>query len=399
MTCRRFKKITENLHLSDRARELQRTQVGYDKLGKIRQVMDILNKSFKDLFAFFSIESQTQSIDESMIKFKGRSTMKQYMPKKPIKRGYKVWARCDSETGYLHQFNVYSGKCESNEDGDGGLGFKVVMELCRTVQADTLIAFDNFFTSLPLMEMLHRKKIYAVGTVRVNRKGLPTCLLPHKGDKRENKLKIGEFMLQYADPVSVIKWRDTKDVYICTTAYDPKKVVTIHRTQKDGQKAPMICPYAIEQYTRNMGGVDRLDHFRSSYSIGRKSTKKNWLRLFWVMLEVACINAYYIMYSMTHKTSSSSHKEFRLRLARNLINNFSTRIRDHVIFKNKRGGQYGVADEVRIRNVGHHMPYNAATRKRCRFCSIKKEVKRSKIICKVIKVTLCATPCFENFHK
>ncbi|XP_039762449.1 piggyBac transposable element-derived protein 4-like [Pararge aegeria] len=222
MTCRRFKKITENLHLSDRARELQRTQVGYDKLGKIRQVMDILNKSFKDN----CIESQTQSIDESMIKFKGRSTMKQYMPKKPIKRGYKVWARCDSETRYLHQFNVYSGKCESNEDGDGGLGFKVVMELCRTVQADTLIAFDNFFTSLPLMEMLHRKKIYAVGTVRVNRKGLPTCLLPHKGDKRENKLKIGEFMLQYADPVSVIKWRDTKDVYICTTAYDPKKVVT-----------------------------------------------------------------------------------------------------------------------------------------------------------------------------
>ncbi|XP_039763852.1 piggyBac transposable element-derived protein 4-like [Pararge aegeria] len=143
--------------------------------------------------------------------------MKQYMPKKPIKRGYKVWARCDSETGYLHQFNVYSGKCESNEDGDGGLGFKVVMELCRTVQADTLIAFDNFFTSLPLMEMLHRKKIYAVGTVRVNKKGLPTCLLPHKGDKRENKLKIGEFMLQYADPVSVIKWRDTKDD-ICTTA-------------------------------------------------------------------------------------------------------------------------------------------------------------------------------------
>ncbi|CAH2087013.1 unnamed protein product [Euphydryas editha] len=164
MTCRRFKKITENLHLSDRARELQRTQVGYDRLGKIRQIMDILNKSFKDN----CIESQTQSIDESMVKFKGRSSMKQYMPKKPIKRGYKVWARCDSETGYLHQFNVYSGRCETNEDGDGGLGFKVVMELCRTVQVDTLIAFDNFFTSLPLMEMLHQRKIYAVDKIDTN---------------------------------------------------------------------------------------------------------------------------------------------------------------------------------------------------------------------------------------
>lgn len=120
--------------------------------------MDILNKSFKDN----CIESQTLSNDKSMVKFKGRSSMKQYMPKKPIKRGYKVWARCDSETGYLHQFNVYSGRCETNKDGVRGLCYKAVMELCRTVQA--LLAFDNFFTSLPLMEMFHQRKIYSVHT-------------------------------------------------------------------------------------------------------------------------------------------------------------------------------------------------------------------------------------------
>ncbi|ERL91043.1 hypothetical protein D910_08385 [Dendroctonus ponderosae] len=37
------------------------------------------------------------AIDESMIKFKGRSALKQYMPKKPIKQGYKIWALADSE--------------------------------------------------------------------------------------------------------------------------------------------------------------------------------------------------------------------------------------------------------------------------------------------------------------
>lgn len=141
MTCQRFKKITENIHLSNRATELKHTEAGYDRLCKIRQIMDILNNSFRDN----CIESQTQSIDESMVKFKGRCRMKQYMPKKPIKRGYKIWARCDSETGYLHQFSVYSGRCETNEDGDGGLGYKVVIELCKLVQADTLVAFDNFF--------------------------------------------------------------------------------------------------------------------------------------------------------------------------------------------------------------------------------------------------------------
>lgn len=94
MTCQRFKKITENIHLSNRATELKHTEAGYDRLCKIRQIMDILNNSFRDN----CIESQTQSIDESMVKFKGRCRMKQYMPKKTIKRGYKIWARCDSET-------------------------------------------------------------------------------------------------------------------------------------------------------------------------------------------------------------------------------------------------------------------------------------------------------------
>lgn len=72
-------------------------------------VMDILNKSFQEN----CIGSDTQSVDGSMVKFKGRSSMKQYMPKKPIKRGYKVWARCDSETGYLYQFNIYTGRIEN----------------------------------------------------------------------------------------------------------------------------------------------------------------------------------------------------------------------------------------------------------------------------------------------
>ena len=36
------------------------------------------------------------SIDEAMIPFKGRSSMKQYMPKKPVKRGFKICMRADA---------------------------------------------------------------------------------------------------------------------------------------------------------------------------------------------------------------------------------------------------------------------------------------------------------------
>ncbi|GBP55035.1 hypothetical protein EVAR_46331_1 [Eumeta japonica] len=44
-----------------------------------------------------------------MIKFKGRNYLKQYMPKKLIKRGYKVWMKC-AESGYCLDFEIYTGK-------------------------------------------------------------------------------------------------------------------------------------------------------------------------------------------------------------------------------------------------------------------------------------------------
>ena len=49
------------------------------------------------------------SVDEAMIPFKGRSSMKQYLPMKPVKRGFKVWAMADALNGYLYDFNVYTG--------------------------------------------------------------------------------------------------------------------------------------------------------------------------------------------------------------------------------------------------------------------------------------------------
>ena len=56
---------------------------------------------------------RAQSIDEAMVKFKGRLKFLQYMPLKPVKRGIKIWCRCDSSNGYLCQIDVYVGKDET----------------------------------------------------------------------------------------------------------------------------------------------------------------------------------------------------------------------------------------------------------------------------------------------
>ena len=63
------------------------------------------------------------SIDEAMIPYKGRSSLKQFLPNKPIKHGMKVWMRADSHNGYVSEFQVYVGK---SGDSEKGLGSRVV---------------------------------------------------------------------------------------------------------------------------------------------------------------------------------------------------------------------------------------------------------------------------------
>lgn len=88
------------------------------------------------------------------------------MPLKPIKRGYKVWARTDSKTGFLFQFQFYTGKGETVENG---LGSSVVKSLSQPLIDEGLtahIAFDNFFSSYDLLQYLYNHGIYSTATSR-----------------------------------------------------------------------------------------------------------------------------------------------------------------------------------------------------------------------------------------
>ena len=60
-----------------------------DRLYNIRPLIEALNQKFMQC----RFPEQSQSIDESMIKFKVRSSLKQFNPVKSIKRGYKFWCR------------------------------------------------------------------------------------------------------------------------------------------------------------------------------------------------------------------------------------------------------------------------------------------------------------------
>jgi hypothetical protein len=140
----------------------------FDKLFKIRPLIDHLNNIYKRLYN----PSQNLSVDESMVAFTGRSTMKEYMPLKPIQRGFKVWAMTDSATSYLVLIYILVKK-KSNKP-ELGLGENVVLEHSKYyTHKFYCLYFDNFFTSIPLMKMLLNIDLFGCGTFRINKKFYP----------------------------------------------------------------------------------------------------------------------------------------------------------------------------------------------------------------------------------
>ena len=82
----RFEIVTRFLNLNDDTLMPARGSPTFDKLYKVRPFVESIRANLLSQY----MPHKQLSVDEAMIKFKGRSSLKQYMPKKPIKRGIKM---------------------------------------------------------------------------------------------------------------------------------------------------------------------------------------------------------------------------------------------------------------------------------------------------------------------
>ena len=96
-----------------------------DRLYKVRPVITAVLAACRAHYR----PNREQAVDEAMVAFKGRSSMKQYLPMKPVKRGFKIWVRADSHNGYICQFECYTGR--KGDTTEVGLGGSVVTLLTR----------------------------------------------------------------------------------------------------------------------------------------------------------------------------------------------------------------------------------------------------------------------------
>ena len=94
MSSRRFLHILRFLHFVDNE---DATVDKGNKLWKIGNVLAYLNKRFSAMYN----PRRELSIDETMLKFKGRLSIKQYIKIKPVKWGIKLFTIAEAKTGYV----------------------------------------------------------------------------------------------------------------------------------------------------------------------------------------------------------------------------------------------------------------------------------------------------------
>ena len=101
-----FQRRVSNIHLADNSKMPPKDSFTYNNLYKVNDFLNLLKRNLQRNYSLGSCIS----IDEAMIKLKGRSSIKQYQPLKPTKRGYKVWDSAESSAGYAYNFEIYTGK-------------------------------------------------------------------------------------------------------------------------------------------------------------------------------------------------------------------------------------------------------------------------------------------------
>ena len=104
MPLKRFLQITRCLHFVN-----NNTVENTDKLCKIKPMINLFNKKFKEVYTM----KEDISIDESLMKYKGRLSYKQFNPSKRARFGIKFYKLCESGSGYCYDFKIYTGSDKS----------------------------------------------------------------------------------------------------------------------------------------------------------------------------------------------------------------------------------------------------------------------------------------------
>ena len=151
------------------------------------------------------------NVDESMVEYFGKSgnALKQRIPTKPIRSGYKVWA-LNLDDGHLFNCEIYQGKGSQSEyQATFCHGPVVVLGLVDNLQTGNFKVFiDNFFTSTKLLFHLGQKGIGYTGTFSKNM--TEHCPFPSDSDMKKAGRGIFKSYVHRDLNLQLTRWQDNK---------------------------------------------------------------------------------------------------------------------------------------------------------------------------------------------
>lgn len=263
-----------------------------DPLKKIRRIFTALISSFRRTF----VPYRDLCVDESLMKWKGRLAFRQFIPAKRHRFGVKFFVLCDVLTGYVQDMIIYTGSTTNIQHYEGlGISGSVVMTLLAPyLGKGHVIYMDNWYNSPTLFQHLLSLGTGACGTVRANRKGMPTFTC--KMTKGQTEYKENGTQL-------AVKWHDKRDVHFLTTVHPAGMAATGKVDHSTGQTK--MKPICVLEYNKKMGAVDKADMISGFHECARKTTK--WYKkVFFHLLDTAVLNSHIVHQQLTGKNFHKS---------------------------------------------------------------------------------------------
>lgn len=129
---------------------------------------------------------QNITIDEAMVFFRGRTSMKFYLPIKPSKWGLKLHCLVDSDTGYLYNTILDPGKENKNLilSDDNSFTESIIFRLLQGLENKGHPIFcDSWYSTIILAQKLVGKGFGLTSILRGNAKNIPSKFKKDKNSK------------------------------------------------------------------------------------------------------------------------------------------------------------------------------------------------------------------------
>jgi hypothetical protein len=267
----RFAELLRYFHIA----EPTPAGVQHTVIDKIKPLHDLCLTTFPN----YSVPPRELTVDESMVRFKGRSAWKTVIKGKPTPIGYKLYTVASH--GYLLLFQVYKGK-GGYATRQGVIHHSVTQLVQRWEGSNRILFSDNLYTSPALCRHLLAVGLRSCGTARPNRHGLPPNL---KASMKA--LKNGETKAWQSGQLGCLVWRDKQPVLMLSTHHRVDDMTTVEQDRGPNRPTTVTKPQVVLDYNVHKCHVDTVDQLRQYYAMQRRSLK-NWPSLAWWLLDM-CI--------------------------------------------------------------------------------------------------------------